>query len=469
MPIPTRSQSVRTKPAETPSGSHAANTASSIRAETLPNVKDVQSPSPLSLPQARRFPSNAAHSRSSSTSDSALPRPRASAQGSHAPGSQVPTLSRTSSVSLRGVQSSSKSTAASPAAHLRSQSINLGPDNFGTRLIRPQTSKPAFTTYQQHFSPRKHQTSSKVALPLRSNDSGVHQDGSPFKDDRYSPRLTAELLELSLVHAQASGTLKSFEASVKRMRHQTELEVSLKREEVFNLEIERQICINAGALAHWLQTHSGSDSRQTSLAPSGNDVATSSKDPPLICNSDEINPLETFHAPISSYQSLASSKIENLGDCIQELETISQPGAVLDQLCEEFNQWLLKLQGRIRTQLDLSDLGTADGYSLTIGGPSPDWSRRINETMKQVILCRRLLQSLLCGAATSSTIEHGLIKNMQLGDLILQKLQIAKDIVSAVMLLQQEHDSRDLFMALEEQQQQQQRHPSRRQGLWCSS
>jgi hypothetical protein len=407
MPIPTRSQSVRTAAASKPppQGSDASLTITDATLASKVDSSKALACSSTTLPLPSRGLPTATHTLSSSSTTTGLSRPRLQPATGTATGPRSTDHSSASSTSTRGHQRPLSTVSLETQSRTRSTTTITQPkDRSAEQGVSSSTAaekrslpRPTFNTYQQHFSPRK----PKPLLRAQSSRLVGSRDENHAQTQHFS-RNQDELLQLSLVHRNSIKTLKEYETDIEEKLELMNRKVQKNGEMVRTLESEHQTRINAVALSDWLH-NAGSISKE--------------------------------------------GYIENLGFCTEELAQISHEGREFDQLMSEFERWLAKVQKIMRmTEDSSSNLENDDDIAL-IDTPGPTWSHNIRQCTERLQLYRRGLQRL-GNARSDSGLGFLLARHQLLADKMLEKLRIAKDIVVAVIGHQQAWMSSTLDAAL---------------------
>ena len=400
MPIPTRSPSVRAASKATPQSSDSAPPSSTAHAGG--NVENSQHLIPSTAPaQHQATVPPASHTRSSSAVTSGLPRPRHTSVAQNIGDSRLQYRSG-------GPGQGRAPSAFTPSNHNRSQSTSTLSKNGlvagnvpSSRASEKGTlRRPAFNTYQQHFSPQKPQPVAQSQVKLDDQESGP---GSS-REAQYTARLQDELLQLSLVHQHSSKSLKEFARSVEQKLELASRKLCEEREVVSALEAKRQRHINALVLLDWL-------------------------------NAEAETPSER--------------KIQDLSFCVNELADMCAEGQTIDQVMAEFDQWQRQTYKTIQLQSN-DQLNWNDSADMcAIARPGPTWMHKADECSKRLELCQRTLEGL-GEAEPESGIGTMLVKNRQLTCVLLQKLRTAQTTVDAVMAHQERWLSSSVGAALDE-------------------
>ncbi|CAD0090586.1 unnamed protein product [Aureobasidium mustum] len=251
-----RSQSIRTR--TTPQSS-SSTTASSTRPGLTAPLRSLSTRAPASSTTTAPKPRVVSHSRTASASTLA-----ASSTGDS-------TLKRSATLASRHLRSQSSTTTGlnsrftTPSTPSTPTSIKSSADPVKPpvrRLVRPgatssvpnlepSTSRPAFNTLQQHYSPAK-TTLPKPPVPSSrpapSAEEKAVQSGAVFE----MTKLQSELLYLSILHESAEPNFRSYETSARRAL-QTEFEAA--QDEVNEIREQERIFQeqeNLAAIADWL-------------------------------------------------------------------------------------------------------------------------------------------------------------------------------------------------------------------------
>ena len=183
-------------------------------------------------------------------------------------------------------------------SHGRAQSVSSAKLDVG-QLPRGQiglahsrtTSKsirPPFTSYQQHFSPKKPALSEQKALPIISRSSGAN-DPSLFL-------LRSELLQLACVYQTSGRTLADFEKDVNEKVLSMRSDIEREAQDIDEECEKRQNMINSHVFQQWL----------------GNS---------------------------------GDNKLQRLSSGIEDLERMRQPGGLFTLCMQDFDRWLEDVQG----------------------------------------------------------------------------------------------------------------------------
>lgn len=115
----------------------------------------------------------------------------------------------------------------------------------------PSGSRPAFSTYQQHYSPAK---SALPKPPVPSARSSKPAAAAPEADTTINfevAKSQIELLQLSLLHQASSKTAERYEASAERKLGRKQAKLRKEHEAIRAIETEQQRVANLQALEAW--------------------------------------------------------------------------------------------------------------------------------------------------------------------------------------------------------------------------
>lgn len=259
MPIPTRSRSVKAvenhanttrvadvnkKSTKTPNGGGSQLPKKAEHWIVVPRSESTASTKlPLSarsgVPQTRTTPTSAGLATNSQLSTSSRLQPKESNK----------THVRTNS-NIQAAPLTSKPLPAKPSSS-RSQSVIPPRAATSINTYLPVV-KPAFSTYQQHFSPKKKSTSPTPGVLIanhRLNPSTEHSDESQSLS-----RLADELLQLQLVYHCSARRLGEYEQSIRSSLRKEYTEVITEQARISSLESEQKHAVALASFHDWLKT-----------------------------------------------------------------------------------------------------------------------------------------------------------------------------------------------------------------------
>ncbi|RMY71129.1 hypothetical protein D0864_10720 [Hortaea werneckii] len=133
---------------------------------------------------------------------------------------------------------------ASPAGSNASRQSNR-------RSQMPPPSRPAFNTFQQHYSPAK-SALPKPPIPMSRASSaavaGAEEDANITAE---VARQQLELLQLSLLHQESTETLREYERSAQKKLSRKQVKLRKDHEAIRSIEMEQQRVANLKALDAW--------------------------------------------------------------------------------------------------------------------------------------------------------------------------------------------------------------------------
>jgi hypothetical protein len=113
---------------------------------------------------------------------------------------------------------------------------------------RQPTLKPQFTSYQQHFSPKK----PPRPLSIASNTTTSTDTTVTINEGPEVGRLRDELFQLRLLHLGTKETLRGFENDARTKLRSNFEALTNQNKFVLSLEQHRSLCISHTALQNWL-------------------------------------------------------------------------------------------------------------------------------------------------------------------------------------------------------------------------
>ncbi|KAL2129565.1 hypothetical protein VTI74DRAFT_7596 [Chaetomium olivicolor] len=144
-----------------------------------------------------------------------------------------------------------------PSKDRDSKPLPAAPLNTAKQITNGNTAKPAFTTHQQSYTPLKKKQHNLLPPTPKPLTSTILAPPTPSKLptnvalSAETARLQAELLQLSLMHADAAGTWQAWVASAKAKLGRKFEEVRDGEEEVRAAEVEMEEGRSLRELARW--------------------------------------------------------------------------------------------------------------------------------------------------------------------------------------------------------------------------
>jgi hypothetical protein len=288
--------------------------------------------------------------------------------------------------------------------------VSAAPKTGGVQ--KPQL-KPQFSTYQQHFSPKRPPRPESIVSDTPSSKDSVT---TPHETPTIS-RQRDEILQLRLLHVGSRKTLRDFETS-SRSKLKLKFE-GLRRQDDLLLELEqhRDRCINHTALQTWLQQNVEVD----------------------------------------------GDRLQLLASCIRDLDGLTAEGGRHFKVMLHFETWFEDMIRALESRKEPS--GFASEALLFVEPIEAIWSQ-------EVAFLQRKLQSIIqtfrgLGNADGGGIHFMLASYMRLADNLLQELEACISIQNTA--LEQEYawvgqSLQDLL--IEKDPAQAESAPSCRRGLW---
>lgn len=300
------------------------------------------------------------------------------------PGLAQEDLSTTSQMPMHG-HSSTRSSNASMHQQSRSSGATLEKES-GKRFpgtqdrLRPEA-RPQFTTYQQHFTPRKQNFQLEpIKVPQSTSQTGI--------DFYYVMALQNELLQLQWMFLSSRKTLKAWsESGCRKIKEQQEKHIQ-DACNVKSIEKSQQDLVNGAALRDWL-----------------------AKDK----NQQRFN------------------RVESLSQCVQTLTDLTQPYERLSDVMNQFEAWY-----EITRNILDSRLGDSQREEFRCIRPlGQPWAETVAALVQVLESCLRNLEQLGAGDGSSGL---GLVLDghTRFNKTVLEELDAMQIIHSTV--LKQEND-----------------------------
>ena len=397
MPIPTRSQSVR---GTVPPGQGGSKTRAAAEQGTNDEggsqKASATSRGTSALPQPRKVATSrlpcvpGGHTRTHSASTANVSQANTVNRNSSA----APRTTAHNAVIESGVNAYARTLGSNPrSVHLRSQSTAIGTAH------KPQIGlKPAFNTYQQHFSPQKPETCAQSALREVGGRSAFGIDAS----SPHFSKIQDELLQLTLVHARSQETLKRYATSANAKLEVRSLRLKREEAEVAELEQKQQEDVNALGLVKWF------------------------------------GKLD---------QDSAFEQVRALSLSIQKLSDLTNEDGDFTRIEGQFAKW----QADARSFLDENpSRGRRSPMSVTfVNELNPAWHQTVEALKTQLRFCKLFLHKFVnlnieCALGTVIS-DH-----RQLASTMLEQLQLWTQLHSSLIKLQEEHISRTLTQVVSE-------------------
>jgi hypothetical protein len=233
-----------------------------------------------------------------------------------------------------------------------------------------KTTKPAFSTLQQHFTPRKTGKALTSTFLHPAPTSGVSTTLAPE-----IITLQSELLQLHLLHTASADVSQHWHLSARQTLHKKFLEVASLHQAMLEYERAGQEQKNLQALLEW----SGGSSSMGLI-----------------------------------------EYVQILSGPLHELPSLLEPGGRCERLVDEFDRWMTRVEYLWSTR---SDAALRDGDSRSIEGLSDEWKGENMALIRKVTSFARDLEqvrkpssgSSIAGIVeTCTTLLRGLSEELQL-------------------------------------------------------
>lgn len=397
MPRPTRSQSVQ-EPQHGGSRTRLPQAGISVReSEGLSSTTNkshlatrVSQPA-ASRPRGTKADIRTGHARIGSSTASRIPltlyRPHNSTRQVNAMGDDGVNADSTS-----GEHRQRMPPAASAASHTRSQSqssssvksqIPSTPSAGHRTLARP---RPNFDNFQQHFSPKKPPPQDQTHSVMRPA-SGATQANAPR--DAEAQGMHDELLQLSLVHEQASRLQGTFEAKARRKLEDQRSSTSKRHAEVAELDTQHRRHQDLEAVTSWLHVDEHID---------------------------------------------ACDRVCSLSSCIADISELTSNESTLNKLLHMFETWRTEAERTLcRQQKQPTDTDTTIDF---IEPMDRELLGNFSLAHERLSVCRRTLASL-GDAGTSSSLGKLLERHTVLVEVLLEEIETCQNLHTSMMRQQE--------------------------------
>ena len=426
MPLPTRSQSVR-DPQNSASRLHPPQAGMSFqKAEGLssttigaPHVPRFSRPV-LDRSRNTEGDTQFGHARTGSLSTSRIPQSLHQARGSTRQPRGVDEADAIAD-STSGRDAQQFRPPAPSNVHTRSQSQHSSsvksqiPSTSSSSSRDQARTRPNFDSYQQHFSPKRTLHLEQTQKPLRPASSTTRADALSNAE---AQDLQDELLQLSLIHEQASRCQGTFKATARRKVENQRSSVRKRYDEVVDLEKQYRRHQDLEAVTSWLDV-------------------------------DE-------HVA-------ASDKVSGLSVCIAEIDEITSNGSTLDRLLHLFELWRAKADQTLHRQqkhptdtdasidfIESLDRELLSGLSLAHG---------------RLTICRRTL-SALGGAQRTSSLGRVLERHTVLVEVLLEEIETCQALHKSIMTHQEAWIASSIANIVPSQTITRDDDPNPRKGIW---
>ncbi|RMZ17847.1 hypothetical protein D0860_00189 [Hortaea werneckii] len=118
------------------------------------------------------------------------------------------------------------------------------------RSQMPPPSRPAFNTFQQHYSPAK-SALPKPPIPMSRTSSAVAGAEEDTNITGEVARQQLELLQLSLFHQESTEAMRQYEKSAQKKLGRKQVKLRKEHEAIRSIEMEQQRVANLKALDAW--------------------------------------------------------------------------------------------------------------------------------------------------------------------------------------------------------------------------
>ncbi|KAI5370411.1 hypothetical protein Slin15195_G012870 [Septoria linicola] len=171
------------------------------------------------------------------------------------------------------------------------------PTRPSTRSRMPAPAKPAFNTYQQHYSPAK-SALPKPGIPSARTTTKAATSTEEAGTMTFDVAVEQiELLQLSLMHQASYATLRSYEASARQKLSKMQVKLQKEYQSIQNQEQRNRRAANLDALETWCPDHA-----------------------------------------------LLSEHLQTLSRVVSDLRAHTEPGSRYSELVQTFDEWATKAE-----------------------------------------------------------------------------------------------------------------------------
>ncbi|KIW13849.1 hypothetical protein PV08_06629 [Exophiala spinifera] len=428
-----------------PTRSHTTATSVSrnnIGVKNLPSAPTSNSSSDIGSTTSTRIPPTSIPTSHTRTRSYASSRPRVDDSGR----AGAPTRQTAS------VKSEAKPAASAPV-HASSHS-KAAPD-MGSAIRRP-----AFNTYNQHFSPKKivtreTKTTATVKpeqgshhpphLPPPSSAHGASISATPTDNVGSNLRIHDELIQLGLIYNKAASNMRAYRSSVHHSISSARRDVDTQLASLSVLERAQQHRFNAFTLGEWLR-----ESKDIMQVGEGNAALS-----PDSSHAKDQNEGGGWEVDQSSDKS--DSRLLILAQFTHRMAEIVREHGELDALMTEFDQWCQSALTNFQEGTDFAnananaDMNRVGAYDLI--PLNPRWASSASSIEATVKACRDSICNLpTTGAAKDDqSCIVALIKTLsQLSDRVLEEIAMCKVVEGLISQYQQDRVDKALADALAE-------------------
>ncbi|KAI7361223.1 hypothetical protein KC354_g8230 [Hortaea werneckii] len=179
-------------------------------------------------------------------------------RGNHARAGSTATSTSTNATEKRFSAMKSRPPSIDTSAQARPPSLTSPASPAGSNASRqsnrrsqmPPPSRPAFNTFQQHYSPAK-SALPKPPIPMSRASSAVAGAEEDTTITAEVARQQLELLQLSLFHQESSEALRGYEQSAQKKLSRKQVKLRKDHEAIRSIEMEQQRVANLKALDAW--------------------------------------------------------------------------------------------------------------------------------------------------------------------------------------------------------------------------
>ncbi|KAI1619306.1 hypothetical protein EDD37DRAFT_218063 [Exophiala viscosa] len=276
-------------------------------------------------------------------------------------------------------------------------------------VAAPLLEKPAFNTYDKHYSPKKinNRSAGSPTLAIPHVTTNGQQGSRSIEPSRNAKRLFVdELLQLSLVHDKAGPTLRGYEASITVQLDAAAVAITRDIARLVDLERARQSHVNAEAVIRW------------------------------------IGPVDV----LSTVQK-GEGRLLAVAHCVKELNETVQEDGPLQKVMQEFVQWhvLVSSKGKNRDVFDGKQEKT-----LSAAPMNSSWAALVDSIQAKVTACRDLLAEVQEASSDESSMGRLITMHHRPAAQILQAIDTCRTVEGLILRREMDWMQTSLTNAIDE-------------------
>lgn len=273
--------------------------------------------------------------------------------------------------------------------HVRNPSVAASqtsrPVNTSTSRTLPTSGLTVKSSLTQKPSANSHQPRPVIkgqghaTKPLTTTKVESQPKASNRIDDHTTPSIEEAVLQLSLVHEQASKALRLRQQTVNANILNERRSLEARHDHIVHLERVLQQRLNHAELSSWLNS--------------------------------------------SDHRALPADRIRDLTFCLSEIAELTCEGGLIDGLNQEFEEWYIEAHGKLQECRPKSGTSRSAGNVELVNPLGSVWHKRSISLHDRLVVCRQTLSSL--GHALNVSILARVVqKHVMLVDILIGEIQL---------------------------------------------